>query len=99
MRLFSCFEGGWFFGFGGRIVLDPDVIVGKPVIKGTRIPVYLLVEFMVNGMTEEEVLKEYPQLRKEEIRAALLYVSKCLKHEVTNPSLRHYKVFWVNSLY
>jgi len=66
-----------------RIVIDPDVMVGKPVIKGTRIPVYLIVEFMANGMTEKEILEEYPQLNKEDIKAALLYASKYLKREVT----------------
>jgi len=59
-----------------RIVIDPDVMVGKPVIKGTRIPVYLIVEFVANGMTEKEIIKEYPQLRKADIKAALLYASK-----------------------
>lgn len=68
-----------------RIVIDPDVMVGKPVIKGTRIPVYLIIEFIANGMTEKEVLKEYPQLTKEDIRAALLYASKCVQGEVTIP--------------
>jgi uncharacterized protein (DUF433 family) len=52
-------------------------MVGKPVIKGTRIPVYLIVEFIANGMMEEKVMKEYPQLRKEDIKASLLYASKC----------------------
>jgi len=66
-----------------RIVIDPDVMVGKPVIKGTRIPIYVIVEFVANGMTEKEILKEYPQLRKEDIKAALLYASKCLEREVT----------------
>jgi uncharacterized protein (DUF433 family) len=66
-----------------RIVIDPDVMVGKPVIKGTRVPVYLIVEFVANGMTEKMILKEYPQLRKEDIKAALLYASRCLEHEVT----------------
>ena len=66
-----------------RIIVDPDILVGKPVIKGTRIPVYLIVEFVANGMTEKEIIKEYPQLRKEDIKAALLYASKCLKREVT----------------
>ena len=66
-----------------RIVIDPDVMVGKPVIKGTRIPVYLIVEFVANGMTEKEIIKEYPQLRKEDIKAALLYASKCIEREVT----------------
>jgi len=66
-----------------RIVIDPDVMVGKPVIKGTRIPVYIIVEFVANGMTEKEILKEYPQLQKEDVKAALLYASKCLQSEVT----------------
>jgi uncharacterized protein (DUF433 family) len=66
-----------------RIVIDPDVMVGKPVIKGTRIPVYLIVEFVANGMTEKEILEQYPVLRKNDIKAALLYASKCLKREVT----------------
>jgi uncharacterized protein (DUF433 family) len=66
-----------------RIVIDPDVMVGKPVIKGTRIPVYIIVEFVANGMTEKEILKEYPQLKKEDVKAALLYASKCLQNEVT----------------
>jgi uncharacterized protein (DUF433 family) len=66
-----------------RIVIDPDVMVGKPVIKGTRIPVYLIVEFVANGMTEKEILTQYPTLKKEDIKAALLYASKCLEREVT----------------
>jgi uncharacterized protein (DUF433 family) len=68
-----------------RIVIDPDVMVGKPVIKGTRIPVYLIVEFVANGMTEGEILKEYPQLKREDIKASLLYASRCIDREVTIP--------------
>jgi uncharacterized protein (DUF433 family) len=66
-----------------RIIIDPEILVGKPVIKGTRIPVYLIIEFLGNGLTEEEVLDEYPSLKKEDIKAALLYASKCLDREVT----------------
>jgi len=66
-----------------RIVIDPDVMVGKPVIQGTRIPVYLIVEFVANGMGEAEILTEYPQLTREDIKAALLYASKCVQREVT----------------
>ena len=60
-------------GGSNRIVIDPDILVGKPVIKGTRIPVYLIIELLGNGLTEKEILKEYPQLKKEDIEAALLY--------------------------
>lgn len=66
-----------------RIIVDPEILVGKPVIKGTRIPVYLIIEFLANGLTEEEVLDEYPSLKKEDVKAALLYASKCVDHEVT----------------
>jgi len=66
-----------------RIAIDPDVLVGKPVINGIRIPVYLLIELLANGMTAKEILKEYPQLKPEDIKAALLYASKCLEREVT----------------
>jgi uncharacterized protein (DUF433 family) len=66
-----------------RITVDPEILVGKPVIKGTRIPVYLIIEFLANGLTEVEVLEEYPSLKKEDIKAALLYASKCLDREVT----------------
>jgi uncharacterized protein (DUF433 family) len=66
-----------------RIVVDPKILVGKPVIRGTRIPIYLLLEFLANGMTEEEILKEYPTLKKEDIKAALMYASKCASNEET----------------
>jgi uncharacterized protein (DUF433 family) len=66
-----------------RIVIDPEVLSGKPVIKGTRIPVYLIIELLANGMTEKEVLRQYPTLKIEDIKAALLYASKCLENEET----------------
>ena len=66
-----------------RIVIDPEVLSGKPVIKGTRIPVYLIIELLANGMTEKEVLKQYPTLKNEDIKAALLYASKCVENEET----------------
>jgi len=66
-----------------RIVIDPNILVGKPVIKGTRIPVYLIIELIAGGMTIKDVLKEYPELREEDVKAALLYASKLLEREVT----------------
>ncbi|MGD6853167.1 MAG: DUF433 domain-containing protein [Candidatus Bathyarchaeia archaeon] len=66
-----------------RIVVDPEIMVGKPVIRGTRIPIYLILEFLANGLTEAEVLEQYPSLKKEDIRAALFYASKCLDREIT----------------
>jgi uncharacterized protein (DUF433 family) len=66
-----------------RIVVDPDILVGKPVIKGTRVPVYLIVELVANGMTAKQIIKEYPQLKEEDVKAALLYASKLVESEVT----------------
>ena len=66
-----------------RVVIDPDILVGKPVIKGTRIPVHLIIELLANGMTTKQILKEYPQLKEEDIKAALLYASRLLEREVT----------------
>jgi uncharacterized protein (DUF433 family) len=69
--------------FMDRIVIDHEVLAGKPVIKGTRIPVYLIIELLGNGLTEKEVLKQYPTLKEEDIKAALLYASKCIENEET----------------
>jgi len=66
-----------------RITVDPDVLVGKPVIKGTRIPIYLIIELIASGMTIKDVLKEYPELKEDDVKAALLYASKLLEKEIT----------------
>ena len=63
-----------------RIVVDPQILVGKPVIKGTRITVQLIVQLLANGETEAEILEDYPDLKKEDIKAALLHASECLDH-------------------
>jgi len=66
-----------------RIVVDPDIFVGKPVIKGTRIPVYLIIELIATGMNIKDVLKEYPELKEDDVKAALLYASRLLEREIT----------------
>ena len=66
-----------------RVVIDPSVLAGKPVIKGTRIPVYLIIELIASGMTVRNVLKEYPELSEDDVKAALLYASKLLEKEIT----------------
>ncbi len=66
-----------------RITINPEVLSGKPVIKGTRIPIYIIIELLAHGMTEKEILLQYPTLKKEDIRAALVYASKCLENEET----------------
>jgi uncharacterized protein (DUF433 family) len=56
-----------------RISVDPQVCFGKPCIRGTRIWVSLILDFLANGTTTQEVLTEYPQLTEEDIRASLAY--------------------------
>lgn len=56
-----------------RISVDPAVCFGKPCIRGTRIWVSLILDFLADGMSFEEILEEYPHLAEEDIRAAIAY--------------------------
>lgn len=64
-----------------RIEVNPAVMLGKPVIRGTRIPVELIVRKLGEGMTEADLLDAYPRLTREDIQAALLYAADALAHE------------------
>jgi uncharacterized protein (DUF433 family) len=64
-----------------RIIIDPEIMVGKPVIKGTRITVNLIIQLLANGATEIEILEDYPDLKIEDVKASLLYASKFLDRE------------------
>ena len=57
----------------GRISVNPNVCHGRPCVKGTRIWVSLILDFLASESTTEEVLKEYPQLRPEDVRACIAY--------------------------
>lgn len=57
----------------GRIAVDPRVCFGKPCIRGTRIWVSLLLDFLAAGATVEELLEDYPQLQREDVLAAIAY--------------------------
>jgi uncharacterized protein (DUF433 family) len=59
----------------------PDIMFGKPVIKDTRIPVALVLEKLGNGFTEADILKAYPKLTTEAIRACLLYAAENATYE------------------
>lgn len=58
-----------------RIVVDPNILIGKPVIKGTRIPVYLIVNLVTQGKSYDYILKDYPDLTKDDITVALQYAA------------------------
>ena len=64
-----------------RISVDPKVLVGKPVIKGTRIAVEFVVDLLGRGWTTEQILKEYDHLTPEDIQACLAYAGEILKSE------------------
>jgi uncharacterized protein (DUF433 family) len=64
-----------------RIEINPKKLGGKPVIKGTRIPVYLILDLLANGWTIEEILDNYPQLKREDVLEAIKYASMILKEE------------------
>ena len=64
-----------------RIEINPEVMLGKPVIRGTRIPVELILRKLAEGSSEAELLDAYPRLNQEDIRAALAYAADSLAHE------------------
>jgi uncharacterized protein (DUF433 family) len=65
-----------------RIVVDPTICFGKPVIRGTRIWVALIVENIAEGMSQDELLAAYPQLEPPDIRAALAYAAEMTRERI-----------------
>ncbi len=68
-----------------RIVIDQDIHHGEPCIRGTRIPAAMIVGSLADGMTPEEILRAYPQLSLEDIRAVLAYAAEIMEHEIFLP--------------
>ena len=66
-----------------RIEINPKIMLGKPVIRGTRIPVELLLRKLSEGATEADLLDAYPRLTPEDIRASMGYAADTLAHEET----------------
>ena len=63
-----------------RIVLDPKIMVGKPVIRGTRLTVDFILNLLAHGTTEDDILNEYKGLEIEDIQACFLFATKFLKN-------------------
>lgn len=68
-----------------RITSDPDVCHGKPYIRGTRIMVSVVLDNLLEGLSPEEVVREYPALTIEDVRAALGYASDLAREEEMTP--------------
>lgn len=64
-----------------RIVVDPDILVGKPTVKGTRISVELILDRLSDGWTMEDILSSYPTLTREDVLAALSFAAELFKEE------------------
>lgn len=68
-----------------RIILEPSILAGKPIIRGTRLAVEFILELLANDWTYEDILRNYPGLTLEDIKACLSYASDSLKVEKIYP--------------
>ena len=71
--------------FGKNIVADPQILTGKPVIRGTRIPVDLILKKMAEGMQTSEILKDYPRLTRAHIQEILKYAHSLIAKQEVYP--------------
>jgi uncharacterized protein (DUF433 family) len=67
-----------------RITLDPDKCFGKPCIRGLRMPVASILSYLASGMTIDEILREWPELEREDIQQALAYASWAMEERVVS---------------
>ncbi|MBI2143642.1 DUF433 domain-containing protein [Candidatus Woesearchaeota archaeon] len=83
--------------FMKRIIVDPKIMVGKPVIKGTRVPVDAILQRIADGMTTEGILKDYPNLTKDDVRAAVEYSASLVRGEDIIPEIEEKKAAYAAS--
>ena len=72
-----------------RIAIDPAIRFGKPCVRGTRISVGDVLEYLAGGMPEQEILADFPQLTKEDIRACLAYAAERERRTLSTPAALH----------
>ena len=65
-----------------RIVVNPRILGGKPIVEGTRISVEFILDLLASGVSEEEILQDYPHLIKDDIHACLRYAAHSFRNEV-----------------
>lgn len=68
-----------------RIVIDPKILVGKPIIRGTRIAVEFVIDLLGEGWSYQQILSNYPHLKPEDITACLRYAGSLMKRERVYP--------------
>lgn len=70
-----------------RIEINPAILTGKPIIRGTRIPVELIIKLVALRWTDEQIIKEYPMINKDDIQEALNYAQMLVRDEEVYPIL------------
>jgi len=65
-----------------KITANPDILGGKPIIKGTRMSVEFILQLLASNVTEDEIILDYPHLSKEDIHACLTYATNALKNDI-----------------
>ena len=80
-RLFVCLGAARFFGMNDRIIVDPQICSGKPVVRGTRIMVKNILGMIAGGYTVQRIVQAYPELTPEDVRAALEYAAQIVAEE------------------
>ena len=73
-----------------RIVANPGILGGKPIVEGTRLSVEHILGLLANGMSNEEIIESYPILNEESIRAVLAYAAKALRNEIVIDVVSHH---------
>jgi uncharacterized protein (DUF433 family) len=68
-----------------RISIDPEIQHGKPCIRGTRIPVYIILEMLEHGLTIQEILEEYPHIKEEDVKACIAFARRFVEGEEISP--------------
>jgi len=69
-----------------RIAIDPAIRFGKPCVRGTRIAVGDVMEYLAGGMSEDEILSDFPQLTRDDIRACLAYAAERERRTISTPA-------------
>jgi len=72
--------------YQGRIVIDPEIRFGKPCVRGTRITVGDVLSYLASGMREDEILADFPQLTRDDIRACLAFAAERERRVVSSPA-------------
>ena len=72
--------------YQGRIIIDPEIRFGKPCVRGTRITVGDVLSYLASGMREDEILADFPQLTRDDIRACLAFAAERERRVVSSPA-------------